>query len=101
MKLSREKIVHLSHLILSHLNHDEEVEFFAEPQEIRQQIFHIIGEEMKSDEAIDAIVRRKLEQKALQDTVDSDLPTSPPPEPPPSLAKSAEGIRKPAAASTA
>ena len=63
MKLSREKIVHLSHLILSHLNPDEEVEFFADPQEIRQQIFHIIGEEMKSDEAIDAIVRRKLESQ--------------------------------------
>lgn len=61
MKLSREKIVHLSHLILNHLNQDEEVEFFADPQEIRQQIFHIIGEEMKSDEAIDAAVRRKLE----------------------------------------
>jgi len=61
MKLSREKIVHLSHLILNQLNQDEEVEFFADPQEIRQQIFHIIGEEMKSDEAIDAAVRRKLE----------------------------------------
>jgi uncharacterized protein len=63
VKLSREKIVHLSHLILNHLNQDEEVEFFADPQEIRQQIFHIIGEEMKSDEAIDAIVRRKLESQ--------------------------------------
>jgi hypothetical protein len=63
VKLSREKIVHLSHLILSHLNQDEEVEFFADPQEIRQQIFHIIGEEMKSDEAIDAAVRRKLESQ--------------------------------------
>jgi uncharacterized protein len=61
LKLSREKIVHLSHLVLSHLNQDEEVEFFADPQEIRQQIFHIIGEEMKSDEAIDVAVRRKLE----------------------------------------
>ena len=37
--------------------------FFADPQEIRQQIFHLIGEEMKSDEAIDAIVRRKLESQ--------------------------------------
>ena len=63
MKLSREKIVHISHLILNHLNQDEEVEFFADPQEIRQQIFHIIGEEMKSDEAIDAAVRRKLESQ--------------------------------------
>ena len=63
MKLSREKIVHLSHLILSHLNQDEEVEFFADPQEIRQQIFQIISDEMRSDEAIDAAVRRKLESQ--------------------------------------
>jgi len=63
VKLSREKIVHLSHLILSHLNQDEEVEFFADPQEIRQQIFQIISDEMRSDEAIDAAVRRKLESQ--------------------------------------
>jgi hypothetical protein len=63
VKLSREKIVHISHLVLNHLNQDEEVEFFADPQEIRQQIFHIISDEMKSDEAIDAAVRRKLESQ--------------------------------------
>ena len=63
MKLSREKVVHLSHIVLNTLNQDEEVEFFADPQEIRQQIFQIISEEMKSDEAIDAIVRRKLESQ--------------------------------------
>ena len=63
MKLSREKIVHISHLVLNHLNQDEEVEFFADPQEIRQQVFHIISDEMKSDEAIDAAVRRKLESQ--------------------------------------
>ena len=61
MKLSREKIVHLSHLVLSHLNQDEDVEFFADPQEIRQDIFKIISDEMRSDELIDAAVRRKLE----------------------------------------
>ena len=63
MKLSREKVMHLSHLILHRLNHDEEVEFFADPQEIRQEIFQIISEEMKSDEAIDAAVRRKIESQ--------------------------------------
>jgi len=63
MKLSREKVVHLSHVVLNALNQDEEVEFFADPQEIRQQIFQIISEEMKSDEAIDAAVRRKLESQ--------------------------------------
>jgi hypothetical protein len=63
VKLSREKIVHLSHLVLNHLNQDEDVEFFADPQEIRQDIFRIISDEMRSDEAIDAAVRRKLESQ--------------------------------------
>ena len=61
MKLSREKVIRLSHLIFNQLNHDEEVEFYADPQEIRQEIFKIISDEMKADEAIDALVRRKLE----------------------------------------
>ena len=61
MKLSREKVLRLSHLILSHLNQDEEVEYFADPQEIRQEIVKMISDEMKTDEAIDAIVRRKIE----------------------------------------
>ena len=63
MKLSREKILRLSHLILDHLNHDEEVEFYAEPQVIRQEVVRLISEEMRADEAIDAIVRRKIESQ--------------------------------------
>ena len=61
MKLSREKILRLSHLILDHLNKDEEIEYYADPQEIRQEIVKMISDEMKTDEAIDALVRRKIE----------------------------------------
>jgi hypothetical protein len=61
VKLSREKILRLSHVILDHLNKDEEVEYFADPQEIRQEIVKLISDEMKTDEAIDALVRRKIE----------------------------------------
>jgi hypothetical protein len=61
VKLSREKILRLSHLILDHLNKDEEIEYFADPQEIRQEIVKLISDEMKTDEAIDALVRRKIE----------------------------------------
>ena len=71
MKLSREKIVYLSHVVLNHLNQDENVEFFDEPQAIRTQVFHIIEAEMRNDEAIDALVRRKLEtQKRIQEGSD-------------------------------
>ena len=61
MKLSREKVLHISHLILAQLDKDDGVEYFDEPQQIRQTIVKIIMEEMRNDEAIDALVRKKLE----------------------------------------
>ncbi len=61
MKLSREKILRLSHLILGQLDQDDGVEYFADPQEIRQNIVKMISDEMKTDEAIDGLGRRKIE----------------------------------------
>ncbi len=46
MKLSREKVLHVSHLILRYLDSDDGVEYFDEPQEIRQTIVKIIMDEM-------------------------------------------------------
>ena len=61
MKLSREKVLLISHQILHYLDKDDGVEYFDEPQEIRQTIVKIIMDEMKNDEVIDALVRKKLE----------------------------------------
>jgi hypothetical protein len=61
MKLSREKILRLSHLILQYLESDDAIEYFDDPQVIRQDIVKLISDEMKADEAIDALVRRKIE----------------------------------------
>jgi len=63
VKLSREKVLHISHLILGHLDRDDGVEYWDDPQEIRQTIVRIIMDEMRNDEAIDALVRRKLESQ--------------------------------------
>jgi len=63
VKLSRERVLHLSHLILGHLDRDDGVEYFDEPQQIRHTIVKIIMDEMKNDEAIDALVRHKLESQ--------------------------------------
>jgi hypothetical protein len=63
VKLSRDKVVRLSHLIFNEFNNDEEIEFFADTSEIRQEIFKMISDEMKADEAIDAMVRRKIESQ--------------------------------------
>lgn len=72
MKLSRDKIVRLSHLVLNQLNQDDEVEFYADLPEIRQDIIKLIEGEMKADEAIDALVRRKIEtqKRAIQEGSD-------------------------------
>jgi hypothetical protein len=61
VKLSREKVIRLSHLVFNEFNNDEEIEFYADPSEIRNEIFQLISDEMKADEAIDAMVRRKIE----------------------------------------
>ena len=63
MKLSREKVLHISHLILGQLDKDDGVEYFDEPQQIRQTIVKIIMDEMRNDEVIDTLVRRKLESQ--------------------------------------
>ncbi len=63
MKLSREKILRLSHLILDYIEDDEGIDYFANPQELRQAVVRIIEGEMRTDEAIDALVRRKIESQ--------------------------------------
>jgi hypothetical protein len=63
VRLSRERVLHLSHLILGYLDKDDGVEYFDEPQEIRQRIVKLISDEMKADERIDALVRRKIESQ--------------------------------------
>jgi hypothetical protein len=63
VKLSREKVLQLSHLVLARLEKDDGVEYFDEPQQIRQTIVKIIMDEMRNDEVIDTLVRRKLESQ--------------------------------------
>jgi hypothetical protein len=63
VKLSRERVLHLSHLILRYMDSEDALEYFDEPQEIRQTIVQIITGEMRADEMIDALVRRKIESQ--------------------------------------
>jgi hypothetical protein len=63
LKLSREKVLRLSHLLLDYLNSDDGIEYFADPQEIRQEMVRMISDELRADEMIDALVRRKIESQ--------------------------------------
>jgi hypothetical protein len=63
LRLSREKILRLSHLILDYLNQDDGIEYFEDAQQLRTEVVKLISDEMKADEAIDALVRRKIESQ--------------------------------------
>lgn len=53
----------MSHRILHYMNNEDALEYFDEPQEIRQTIVKIISDEMHADEVIDVLVRRKIESQ--------------------------------------
>ena len=61
MRLSREKMMQLSHVAIAYLKDEPMVEFFTEPNDIRADIFKFIENEGKVDEAIDLAVRQKIE----------------------------------------
>ena len=63
MKLSRERVLNLSHLILNYMNNEDALEYFDAPQEVRQTVVQIITGEMRADEMIDALARRKIESQ--------------------------------------
>ncbi|MBI4666053.1 MAG: DUF507 family protein [Nitrospinae bacterium] len=60
MKLSREKINHLSKLILKGLLEDDRVEFFCEENDLRLDIVDILREEIEIEEQIDDAVRKVI-----------------------------------------
>ena len=61
MRLSREKINRLSHLVTEELVKLDDVEFVEDRNTIRLEIVKIINEELKKEEAIDTEAKRKIE----------------------------------------
>ncbi|HXN21503.1 MAG TPA: DUF507 family protein [Candidatus Dormibacteraeota bacterium] len=60
MRLSREKIVRLSHHITDVLVAGDDVEFIEDRDTIRQQIVQILQTALKEEEKIDSDVRKKI-----------------------------------------
>lgn len=61
MKLSREKINHLSKLILKGLLEDDRVEFFCDENDLRLEIVNILRSELEIEDEIDEEVRKIIE----------------------------------------
>jgi hypothetical protein len=60
MKLSREKILKLSHIVTDVLVASEDVEFIEDRATIRQSIVNIITSLVKDEEQVDTQVRQKI-----------------------------------------
>ncbi len=60
MRLSREKIVRLSHQVTDVLVSSDEVEFVEDRDTIRQQVVQILTATLKDEEKADAEVRKRI-----------------------------------------
>ena len=60
MKLSREKINHLTNLVVKDMEEYEDVDFLVEPQELRMNVLRAISNELIIDDEIEEEVRRIL-----------------------------------------
>jgi hypothetical protein len=60
MKLSREKIIQLSHRVVGAIEELDEIEIYDEPNNIRQEIVRILNDLMREEERLDAAVRQKI-----------------------------------------
>ena len=60
MRLTREKVIQLSHLIMGAIEELDEVEIFDEPNNIRQEVVKILNDIMHEEEKVDAAVRLKI-----------------------------------------
>ena len=63
MRLSHEKIVHLSHLMLDALLDDDRVDYHGEESEVRQRIVALMKAELERGDAMEESVRHKIESQ--------------------------------------
>jgi hypothetical protein len=60
MSLSRQRINHLSQLIVKHLQKSATIRFLKPENDVRLQVVKTLTDELKIEEVIDTEVRRKL-----------------------------------------
>lgn len=60
MRLSREKVNKLSHLVTEELVKLDDIEFVEDRNTIRLEIVRILNEELKKEESLDQEARKKI-----------------------------------------
>lgn len=60
MRLTREKVIQISHRVTGAIEELDEVEIFDEPNTIRQEIVKILNDVLHEEEKVDETVRQKI-----------------------------------------
>ncbi len=60
MRLTREKVIQLSHRIMAAVEELDEVEIFDEPNAIRQEIVKVLNDLLHEEEKIEEAVRQRI-----------------------------------------
>jgi len=60
LKLTREKINHLSKQILNALLEDDRIEYFIEENDLRLQVVKVLTDELSIEDEIEAAVRKTI-----------------------------------------
>lgn len=60
MRLTREKVVRLSHRIIEHLVKSDDVDFVEDRETIRREIVTLLSDLLKQEEQIDMAARAKI-----------------------------------------
>lgn len=60
MRLSREKVIRLSHVVVDQLVSSDDVEFVEDRETIRQKIVALLNGFLQEEEKMDADVRKKI-----------------------------------------
>ena len=60
MRLTREKVVRISHKIIEHFVASDDIEFVEDSETIRQEMVNILQTMLKEEEQMDAQVRLKI-----------------------------------------
>lgn len=60
MKLSYEKVIQLSHRIVTAIEAVDEIEIYDEPNEIRQAIVRLLNDLLKEEEQIEEGIRQRI-----------------------------------------
>lgn len=70
MRLTREKVVRLSHRMIEHLVQSDDVEFVEDRETIRREIVTILTDQLKQEEQIDAAARAKIASQKKKEIIE-------------------------------